>query len=77
MRCVAAENARAGATDTISPAHSAGRSTGFYDALEWLDSQARIEFEQTIPISGADADPSATSAHQLHGEAELRERYSP
>ena len=74
MQCVASKNAQAGAADVMHTAHSAGRATGFYDALEWLQSQARIEFET---ISGADADQSATSAQEQQGEALLREHYSP
>lgn len=77
MSAAAAANARAGAQDAMHAGHSAGRTTGFYDAFEWLESQARLEFVQTIPISGADAEPSALSAHELQGEAQLRERYSP
>jgi hypothetical protein len=77
LRQVAGRNALAGAQDMMHPAHSAGRAAGFYDALLWLDSQARIEFEQHIPISGADADQSATSMQPLTGEAALREHYSP
>lgn len=77
MRCVAAENARRGAQDAMSPTYSAGRTTGFYDAIDWLESHARIQFEQTIPISGADADQSATSAQEQQGDALLREQYSP
>lgn len=74
MRCVAAANAQAGAADVMHTAHSAGITTGFYDALQWLESQSRIEFET---ISGADADQSATSAQESQGEALLREHYSP
>lgn len=77
MRHVASTNAINGAQDVMHTAHSAGRTAGFYDALLWLDSQARIEFEQHIEISGADADQSATSAQQPSGEAALREHYSP
>lgn len=77
MRHVAGTNAINGAQDVMHSAHSAGRTAGFYDALLWLDSQARIEFEQNIEISGADADQSATSAQQPSGEAALREHYSP
>ena len=70
-------NAINGAQDMMHTTHSAGRSAGFYEALQWLYSQARIEFEQNIEISGADADQSATSAQQPSGEAALREHYSP
>lgn len=77
MRQVAGRNALTGAQDVMHPAHSAGRTAGFYDALLWLDSQARIEFEQNIEISGASADQDATSAQQPSGEAALREHYSP
>jgi hypothetical protein len=77
MRAVAGKNAMLGAQDMMHAAHSGGRAAGFYDALLWLDSQARIEFEQSIEISGASADQDATSAQPLHGEAALREHYSP
>jgi hypothetical protein len=74
MAAAASANAKAGAADSLSATFSAGRTTGFYDAMEWLYSQTRIEFEEEI--SGAGADQPATSADQS-GEAELRERYSP
>jgi hypothetical protein len=74
MRCVAGEMARQGAGDVMHTAHSAGRTSGFYDAMGWLESQSRIEFET---ISGADADQSATSAQEQQGDALLRELYSP
>jgi hypothetical protein len=77
MRCVAATNARSGAEDAMNAAHSAGRSTGFYDAIEWLESQARIEFEQNIPISGDGAEQPSLSAHESTGETQWRDRYSP
>lgn len=77
MRHVASKNALTGAQDMMHAAHSGGRAAGFYDALLWLDSQARIEFEQNIEISGASADQDATSAQQPSGEAALREHYSP
>ena len=70
-------NAINGAQDMMHTTHSAGRSAGFYEALQWLYSQARIEFEQNIEISGASADQDATSAQQPSGEAALREHYSP
>lgn len=76
MMAMAAANARAGAQDAMNATHSAGRSAGFYDAIEWLESQARIEFEAE-PLSGEDADQPATSAHELQGEAQLRAHYSP
>lgn len=74
MQCVASEMARQGAGDVMHTAHSAGRTSGFYDALSWLESQSRIEFET---ISEADADSSATSAQEQKGDALLRELYSP
>lgn len=77
LYAAAAENARNGATDAMHSAHSAGRSTGFYDAILWLESQARIEFEQQIPISGASSELGATSAQEHQGDALLRELYSP
>jgi len=77
MYAAAVANAREGVKDAMHASHSAGHSAGFFDALEWLVSQARIEFEQHIEISGADADQSATSAQQPSGEAALREHYSP
>ena len=67
MRCVASESARLAV-------RGSGRMADFYEAIEWLESQSRIEFET---ISGADADQSATSAQELMGEALLREQYSP
>lgn len=77
MQCVGAANARRGAQDFMHAPYSAGRTTGFFDATEWLLSQAHIEFEQRIGISGASSDLDATSAQPLHGEAALREHYSP
>jgi hypothetical protein len=74
MRCVAGEMAKQGAGDVMHTAHSAGRTSGFYDAMGWLESQARIEFET---ISEAEADSSAISAREQQGDALLRELYSP
>jgi hypothetical protein len=75
MAAVAAHNARAASQDAMHASHSAGRAAGFYDALEWLASQSRIEFETRI--SGAAADQAATSAQPSEGEAALRELLSP
>lgn len=74
MTAMASANAKAASHDAMHSAHSAGRAAGFYDAITWLESLAVIEFE---PISGADAEQSATSAQSQQGEDSLRELLSP
>lgn len=74
MHTIGMQMAMQGAEDLMHTAHSAGRTAGFLDAIRWLESQSRIEFET---ISEADADSSATSAQEQKGDALLRELYSP